>query len=89
MENNTILNLTRDEALKYVRNAKTKRVYVRGATDLPTTEGRAFLDISCHIRVSRKLAATYITNLLSDSFHNRGAKIRINTAHLPNCLFIG
>lgn len=80
--------LDRDAALTFLRSLKGK-IFVRGAANLPTTDGRSFQDITCYIPVSKKNAAKYITDLLSDSFANRGAKIRINIAHQPTCTFIG
>lgn len=89
MTDDGIKTLDRDAALKFIRNVKVRSIYVRGASDLPTTDGKAFCDITAYIPVSKRIAGKYVTDLLSDSFHNRGAKIRINTIHLPSTLFIG
>jgi hypothetical protein len=78
--------MTRDEALKFIRKTK-QTIYLRGASDLPTKDGRAFVDITAFIPASRKIAAKYVVDLLCDSFVNRGAKIRVKI--YPHSVFIG
>lgn len=98
-ERYTTKSCTRAEALTILRKApKRTTVFIKGGTFLVIANSeedgkqRGFEGIATVV-VSRKIAAKYITDILSEKLEERGARLRVcypnGSDEYAPCLFLG
>lgn len=85
------LTLTRDEALKMVRNAPTgARFAVLAHVDLPSAGEASKVFPSCaSLAVSRKDALHFIDSTLSETLEKRGARISVRVSQSMSAALTG